>query len=154
MLAIAALATLAGCAFADTEDLEARQCRADTECTTPGYGCEAGFCQRRENVCLDDDDCEDGSFCNGVARCDPSSQLANDNGCVAGAPPALTDGIPCTVDSCDEATRSVLHTRTEDCICESQTDHASCDALAEARGQVCTSARCNAELTCDFEGCQ
>lgn len=145
---------LGGCAFSDVDDLEARRCRLDADCTDPGYACESGFCQRRIEVCTADTDCEDGSFCNGVAHCDPASPLANGEGCVAGAPPAVTDGITCTVDSCQESTRSVVHTRTEDCICEDITDHPACEALASARGETCQSARCNAELTCTFAGCQ
>ncbi len=151
---LAALTALTACAFADTDDLEARQCRLNAQCTTPGYACEAGFCQRREEVCTVDDDCEDGSYCNGVAHCDPDSSLANDLGCVSGAPPAVNDGIACTRDACDESTRSVVHTPSADCICETNTDHESCVALATARDQTCDSARCNAELTCDFTNCR
>jgi hypothetical protein len=154
LCALVLLATgLTACAFADTEALDARACRLNADCTEPGFACEAGYCQLRDEVCTTDVDCEDGSYCNGVARCDPGSPLANELGCVGGAPPAITDGIACTRDSCDESTQSVVHTPSADCICETNTDHASCEALAAARGQTCDSARCNAELTCDFSNC-
>jgi microsomal dipeptidase-like Zn-dependent dipeptidase len=48
--------------------------------------------------------CDDGQFCDGVEACNASS------GCVAGTPPAVGDGDPCTVDSCDEASDSIVHT--------------------------------------------
>jgi microsomal dipeptidase-like Zn-dependent dipeptidase len=48
--------------------------------------------------------CDDGQFCDGPEGCDAAL------GCVAGQPPALGDGDPCTVDTCDEASDTIVHT--------------------------------------------
>ena len=39
--------------------------------------------------------CADANACNGVEACD------GDGACLAGTPPSLDDGNPCTIDSCD-----------------------------------------------------
>ena len=82
-------------------------------------GCQAGTPPSTEDddvctegVCLEGDDltdnlgtieqqssaaaCQDGLFCNGMETCDPVQ------GCQAGTPPNLSDGIPCTADACNE----------------------------------------------------
>ncbi|UJR83251.1 putative metal-binding motif-containing protein [Sandaracinus amylolyticus] len=46
--------------------------------------------------CTDDEDCDDGRYCNGVERCDPGSSAADDEGCT----PATA---PCPADECDES---------------------------------------------------
>lgn len=46
--------------------------------------------------------CEDGLFCNGEETCQSGV-------CSAGIPPAIDDGIACTVDACDEATNTIAH---------------------------------------------
>jgi cysteine-rich repeat protein len=48
--------------------------------------------------------CGNGLFCDGAETCDLV------RGCLAGAPPALTDNVACTVDTCDEANDRVIHT--------------------------------------------
>jgi microsomal dipeptidase-like Zn-dependent dipeptidase len=48
--------------------------------------------------------CDDGQYCDGPEGCNASS------GCVAGTPPALADGDPCTVDTCDEGSDAIVHT--------------------------------------------
>jgi hypothetical protein len=47
--------------------------------------------------------CSDGAFCNGAELCHPA------DGCIAGAPPLLGDGLACTVDRCNEAIDFVEH---------------------------------------------
>ena len=47
--------------------------------------------------------CDDGQFCNGKESCEPMI------GCVAGVPPAIDDGVPCTVDNCNDDTDLVEH---------------------------------------------
>jgi RHS repeat-associated protein len=42
--------------------------------------------------------CSDGNVCNGVETCDGVGT------CVAGVPPSLDDGNPCTIDACDRVT--------------------------------------------------
>jgi hypothetical protein len=55
--------------------------------------------------------CNDGEFCNGIELCRP------DVGCVEGEPPALSDGLDCTQDRCDEAGDVVLH-EPDDARCD------------------------------------
>lgn len=53
-------------------------------------------------ACNTDADCDDGRFCNGEEVC-------RDGACAPGTPPALSDEIACTLDVCDEASRTVQH---------------------------------------------
>ncbi len=71
--------------------------------------------------------CADGDLCNGDEACDA------DGTCVAGTPPGLDDGNPCTTDACDPSL-GVSHTPTA--------VGSSC-----ADGDVC-----NGEETCDGTG--
>ncbi len=70
-----------------------------------GFACtvdtclEGGVCQHEP----DDSACDDGQFCNGPESCSDAA------GCLAGTPPDLSDGVACTVDSCDEGTDLVVH---------------------------------------------
>ena len=54
--------------------------------------------------CVLDSDCDDGLFCNGAETCDLL------NGCQAGTPPVVDDGVACTDDSCDEVNDDVVNT--------------------------------------------
>lgn len=80
------------------------ECRSDLDCVDPIRCTEErcngapGRCQRRERH----DRCNDGVFCNGVEQCD--AEL----GCAPGADPC-SDGIECSEDSCDEASRGCFH---------------------------------------------
>ena len=77
--------------------------------------------------CLVDGDCDDGLFCNGAETCSAGS-------CQPGTPPSVDDGVSCTVDSCDEATDTILNTP----------DDAPCD-----NGLFCDGAEtCNPVLDC------
>jgi hypothetical protein len=70
--------------------------------------------------------CDDGVFCNGPEGCDP------DEGCVPGVAPTCSDGIDCTVDTCDGG---CVHA-PDDAVCA--------DGIA-----------CNGTETCDVVlGCQ
>ena len=55
---------------------------------------DAGERDAADGVCDVDDDCDDGTFCNGAERCTPSASGADARGCVAGT-------SPCE-DGCDE----------------------------------------------------
>jgi hypothetical protein len=55
--------------------------------------------------------CEDALFCNGEELCVP------DVGCIEGTPPDVNDGVPCTMDTCDEARRRAAHT-PDDAVCD------------------------------------
>lgn len=110
-----------------------------------------GYCLVAEaDVCESDAECSDGLFCNGVELCNPGADTADDNGCMAGAAPALDDGFDCTEDICDEAAGEVRHIRGADCICASPDDHQACAAIARSQGLVCVAPTCNDQLGCEF----
>jgi hypothetical protein len=48
-------------------------------------------------ICIDDSDCDDLQFCNGIETCDLGT-----NACLAGTPPNCDDGVDCTTDTCNE----------------------------------------------------
>ncbi len=50
--------------------------------------------------CVDNAECDDGVFCNGIERCQPNAAGADRSGCVSGAAPRCDDGIACTTDMC------------------------------------------------------
>lgn len=60
--------------------------------------------------CSIDDDCDDGSFCNGMETCDAGT-------CIAGTPVSCDDAIACTTDTCNEGADSCDHTPV-DAICD------------------------------------
>jgi hypothetical protein len=84
-------------------------CDSDTGCVyepvdcEDGEPCTLGTCSPAIGCTQDLTPCDDGLFCNGVEACDGAG------GCVAGAPPALDDGVPCTLDVCQEGSEQVAH---------------------------------------------
>ncbi|MBP7746381.1 MAG: lamin tail domain-containing protein [Phycisphaerae bacterium] len=56
-------------------------------------------------TCTSDAECDDGLYCNGDEWCDLGASV-----CVPGEPPDCSDLLVCTVDTCDEATDSCVHT--------------------------------------------
>jgi YD repeat-containing protein len=81
-------------------------CNGTSQCTpgTPpvvddGNPCTADSCDPKAGVTHQPvaagTSCSDGNPCNGAETCNASAT------CVAGAPPSLDDGNPCTKDSCD-----------------------------------------------------
>jgi len=105
-----------------------------------GVACTVDSCDEANDVivnAVNDGSCDDGFYCTGVESCD---QLL---GCQDNADPDPNDGVDCTVDSCDEATDSLVNT-TDDAFCDDGngcTDN-SCDA---ATGCVLA----NNEVVCD-----
>ncbi|MCB9593438.1 MAG: putative metal-binding motif-containing protein [Sandaracinaceae bacterium] len=75
-----------------TEDSE---CDDDVDCTRDSCG-PTGTCR---NV-VDPPSCDDGIFCNGVEQCDPRM------GCVPGERETCNDDNVCTIDRCNEETKS------------------------------------------------
>lgn len=73
-------------------------------------------------------ECDDGLFCNGVELCEAGR-------CVGGRPLDVDDGIACTDDRCDEASRRVVHTpvaaRCDDGLFCNGTE--TCDAASGCR---------------------
>lgn len=82
-------------------------CTMDAQCDD-GIGCTrdscgtAGFCR---NV-VDPAFCDDEVFCNGIEQCDPLSVSGTGTGCVDGERETCNDDNVCTIDRCNEETKS------------------------------------------------
>jgi RHS repeat-associated protein len=76
--------------------------------------------------------CLDGNPCNGDETCDGTGQ------CVAGVPPVLSDGNPCTSDTCSPSA-GVIHTLREGCAiaarCATSADCSNGDVCGRGNGQ-------------------
>ena len=108
-------------------------CNDDNVCTEDSCDESDGSCTNTpiEGCCLEDADCDDELFCNGVETCDTET-----NECVAGTDPCEDDDI-CTVDLCNEEDDACTNTPIEDCC----TEDADCD----------DGLPCNGVETCDTE---
>ncbi len=75
-------------------------CLPGTSPCDDGILCTGDPCDDATDACLDhlrhDEECDDGEWCNGPEICDMVI------GCVDGTPPNCTDGIDCTIDTCNE----------------------------------------------------
>ncbi|MBN1652162.1 MAG: putative metal-binding motif-containing protein [Deltaproteobacteria bacterium] len=80
-------------------------CQDDSQCDD-GIMCNRDFCGWN-GICThipDPDFCDDGVFCNGAEICHAI------DGCKSGVPVVCDDHSVCTVDRCDEETRSCIYT--------------------------------------------
>lgn len=97
-----------------------------------GVPCTVDSCDPSTDACIhtpNNSACGDGQYCNGVEVCDALA------GCQPGTAPDCSDTVTCTVDSCDEATDSCVHTP----------NHAPCS----------DNLYCNGSEVCDLVlGCQ
>jgi len=140
---IGLLVVLGGCAKSDG-------CSKDTllDCTCPSglagkISCEDGKLsececfERADGICVDSAECDDGAFCNGLERCDPDHEDADEHGCLpASQTPFCDDGIRCTIDTCsNELNRCVFQApdRDED----GRRDGKCKDAQGDALGDDC-----------------
>ncbi len=73
-------------------------CTVDV-CNPGSSSADGEGCVRTPNDGL----CDNGQFCDGAETCDPV------DGCQAGTPPPVDDGIACTADSCNETTNTIVH---------------------------------------------
>ncbi|MFA9566522.1 MAG: hypothetical protein ACERLM_17810, partial [Acidimicrobiales bacterium] len=116
--------------------------------------------------------CDNGLFCDGSESCDALL------GCEVGTPPVIDDGVGCTVDSCDEATDTVVNAPADvlctngqfcdgDEICDVALDCQagaappvgdgvactvdSCDEAADLIRNVASNALCDNGAFCDGE---
>jgi hypothetical protein len=74
-------------------------CNDDNPCTAEQ--CRLGKCALTNLP--ETTSCENDSVCDGISKCDGKGH------CVAGPPPVVDDGNPCTTDACD-AVRGAVHT--------------------------------------------
>jgi len=78
-----------------------------------GVACTVDSCDETNDLVVNapnDGLCDNGQFCDGSETCNAV------DGCQAGTPPVIDDGVPCTDDSCDEA-NGVTHT-PNDALCD------------------------------------
>ncbi len=96
-----------------------------------GVSCTVDSCNEGSDSCdnvTDDGACDNGLWCDGAETCNATL------GCQSGSAPNCSDGVSCTVDSCNEGSDS----------CDNVTDDGACD-----NGLWCDGAEtCNATLGC------
>ncbi len=102
-------------------------CSNDGDCG--GLRCKiaTGVCVE----CLSGADCDDSLYCNGTEVCNAVNQ------CRPGVAPALSDGVACTVDACDEIGNVVTHSPSS-ALCSD--------------GDRCTLDVCNPVSGCSHDG--
>ncbi len=76
-------------------------CKKSTTTTPDGMGGAGGEAEHGDQPCDEDDECDDGAYCNGRERC-------VDGFCAAGPLPRCDDDIECTVDTCSHTENSCL----------------------------------------------
>lgn len=95
----------------------AEVCDAVLGCQSVGASCDddvactVDFCDPVSGLCThqpDDTACANEVFCDGIEQCDPAVGDPA-SGCAAGQPVICADGIACTKDTCDEATKGCFH---------------------------------------------
>ena len=90
---------------AGTDPTLGAPCSDDSQCDD-GLACTLDRCDATFGRCRntpDDASCQDGSYCNGVEKCDQKL------GCRLGDPVGCSDENACTLDQCIEATKSCSH---------------------------------------------
>jgi cysteine-rich repeat protein len=119
----------------------------------PGEDCDDGntldgdCCSATCQFEAADSPCPDGMYCNGDETCDGAGT------CQAGTPVDCSDGVGCTVDSCDEATDSCDNTPDDD-LCDNGvfcdgTD--VCDSVNDC--QPGTAVDCDDGVGCTDDSC-
>jgi len=118
--------------------------------TDDGVACTVDSCDEATDSIVnsaDDSLCDDGQFCNGSETCDAASD------CQAGTAPSTDDGVACTVDSCDEATDSIVNS-ADDSLCDDGqycNGSETCDAVSDC--QAGTAPSTDDGVTCTFDVC-
>ena len=85
--------------------------------------------------------CDDSLWCNGLETCNPATGL-----CVDGEAPDCSDGVACTIDSCDEVNDKCVNT-PDDSLCDDSLfcTEEYCHAIA---GCIYTPRDCSDDLFC------
>jgi hypothetical protein len=98
-----------------------------------GVGCTDDSCDEGNDTVVhtpNNGACDNGTYCDGVEYCDGAQ------GCQSGEPVNISDGIPCTDDSCDEANDVVVN-NPNDAFC--------------ATGGLCVTDICNSAAGCQSD---
>lgn len=143
LVASVLIALGAGCSF-DPSALDERRCLNTEACESrfgAGWICVQEYCQQQQ--CIDNTDCDDGTFCNGPEQCAPDDPNADDEGCIPGVL-EVADDLDCTFDYCDELVNRVIHDPAS-CACAGATDR----VCEELNNNPCVIATCDpATLAC------
>ena len=127
--------------------LEDEQCDDQLDCTRDRCDHHVGRCRHEPEHSR----CADQVYCNGVEVCEPRV------GCSGGEPVTCADENPCTIDRCDEATRTCEHLARDadsdgdpDLACANGGDcNDSNPFVSSLEPEVCDNARdddCDAEI--------
>jgi hypothetical protein len=104
----------------------------------------AGGCTAAQ-PCTTSAQCDDGNACNGAETCNVV--------CQAGQPITCSDGVACTIDSCNPQTGACIYT-PNNAICD---DGFACNGLEACNAQTgCTqgtSINCNDGIACTYDQC-
>jgi hypothetical protein len=115
-----------------------------------GIACTVDACDEAADTCThtaNNAACSDGLFCNGAETCHPT------NGCQPGTPPNCNDGVPCTVDACDEAADTCTHTPANS-LCSDGLFCNGVETCNPALGcQTGTPPNCNDGIGCTVDVC-
>jgi hypothetical protein len=115
-----------------------------------GITCTVDICDEAADQCVhtpSDALCNDGAFCNGVETCDPALD------CQPGTSVDCSDGVACTVDTCDEAADQCVQT-ADDTRCD---DGAFCNGVETCDSvldcQPGTTVDCSDGVACTVDAC-
>ncbi len=118
-------------------------CTDSVACTTDSCNESTDQCDNTPNNAV----CNDGQFCNGVETCNALL------GCQLGTPVNCSDGVSCTVDSCDEIGDQCLNT-TSNALCD---DGLFCNGVETCNALIgCQAAalvNCNDSVGCTTDAC-
>ena len=109
-------------------------CDDNDECTDDSCDVDSDSCVSVDNgeCCIHDAGCQNGIFCDG-------EELCRGGKCISGEPISCDDSNLCTIDTCDEETKSCNFTPLEVC-CETNAD---CDNGIFCDGEeVCSEGQC------------
>jgi hypothetical protein len=115
-----------------------------------GIDCTFDTCNESSDACdhsPSDAACDDGQFCNGSETCNAQT------GCQDGADPDCSDGVSCTVDTCNETTDDCDHT-PDDSFCDDAqfcTTGESCDPVNDC--QPGSPTNCSDGVDCTIDTC-
>jgi agmatine/peptidylarginine deiminase len=126
-------------------------CQAGTAVNcSDGVGCTEDSCNETTDSCestANDGLCDNGLYCDGAETCDAVLD------CQAGTPVDCSDGVGCTVDSCNETTDSCEST-ANDSLCDDAlycNGVETCDAVLDC--QAGTAVSCSDGIGCTEDSC-
>ncbi len=141
--------TIVGVAWLMCAEACLAQCTSDPDCDD-AVACTVDRCTILTGVCTNtafDSLCTNNIFCDGAERCDAIQ------GCLPPLSPVIcSDGVPCTVDTCDEANSTCVST-PNDALCDNTL---FCDGIETCTLAGCvagTPIACGDGITCTIDTC-